>query len=732
MPLINISKFLGINTRTVDAEGNPFYFRDMINFTLSQVWGRLIKRRGYQETLADLEPEPYTATELIDSNLTRQLVIFESDNKTLSKRVWNGTSYNPRETIDDTPMPSDYEIDIMPFMLTYMNTIYSGAGLNAVNYPFYVQHIKEWTNYGGTTPIVVPAGLRISPMDLNKKIVESFGVALSFHESYPLHSIVMEKGTYFVKVFPVLVDGSYGSEITEFNQQATTLDDIPSPIPNQFLRIRLYASGGSYTPAGFPNLLGFDVFVSFRPEGISGDVTFPYYFLERVKFDELYGDVISRHVGKFQDAPCMGTDTSFVLNSSNNDLTYIPWPYVYIIFDYGGTHYEIHIQEVCVDEPNDIIAFYAVRPSAVPEDVDIEIEIRAKWSGYDITVIYDAYYNKLTTEMYEYLNMPKGSNSIPDYRYDLSAVVGNRLFTFRTDSIHAYYSPPDAFNIFTYSNEIVLKDSPVAVISYLDGVLVFSKKRAEFIRVTSAGEVIKEDNFLQFGAISQRSVLSIDSETVFIFSRSGVWRITPRGLNKISEFIQGEVQSDVVLNSLSEDEINSCLMGYNQIRRELQLFFKRQDDSNITFVYDIASSTMTGAECWLKFKLYNPVLWSLLNNDSHQFLLLDGTNNPLVDFNGANPTESVSAEFELKAFDAQLVNKKVRFEKMLIKTNDVSKLNINITYNGVLQVSGALNPKGELYLRAIADDMKIKITAPADRDELHIDKIQIAYQELNR
>jgi hypothetical protein len=167
----------------------------------------------------------------------------------------------------------------------------------------------------------------------------------------------------------------------------------------------------------------------------------------------------------------------------------------------------------------------------------------------------------------------------------------------------------------------------------------------------------------------------------------------------------------------------------------VQFHFQTADEGNICYIFDLAASEMIGgAESWVKYKFDRRVLGGTINNDTHQLLIMENvaTNESLVNFNSDNPTEDVSGELELTSFDSNLTNKKVRFNRVLIKTNDVNQVNLNVRLNKSVNVARQLDSSGTAYIRAIARDMKIFITTPPNNETFYIDKIQCEYKELNR
>jgi len=712
MSFIDISRFSGINIRVVDSEGNVTYFRNLINFSISKVLGRLLKRKGYEVIASDIGNDS-KIIELIDISLVRQLIVHASNVAGLIKKVWTGAGYGAVEPIDNSAMPVGFTINKF-YPVTYMNTLYSGAGLGDTDFPFFVQHIKEWTKKTGATDITIDAKLYVLPAQIE---ADSISFDLSF-VSASTGSESMELGLYKVNIYPVFTDGTVGNKIGETKYITKSVDD------DKTLNITINEDGAPV------NIRGVDVFISFKPDGIYEDINFPFYFLERVSFENKIADKIHYYKGLFKDDSTYGYGFYFI------DIPVITFNPAGMIafFSYGGTDYELEIDSYQDISGTQFLEFVDTIPSELLGKT-ITVNIAPSWVSGSITIVYDAYYNNLTTEISEYLNLPKGLTLIPDYRYEFAAIAGRRLFTFRTDSIYAYFSPVDAFNVFTYSNEVILKDTPIAAVAYMDGVYVFSKKRAEFIRVTAAGVVVKEENSLQFGAISQESIVSTGNENIYVMSRSGIWHISPRGERKISEFIQGEVQADIVLSSIDESELDTCRALYNPIRRELQFHFQTVEDGNICYIFDLAASEMlSGAETWIKYGFDRRILGGTINNDAHQLLVVENpaSNEALANFNSDTPTEDVGGEIEVKGFDSNLTNKKVRFNRILIKTNDVSQVNLNVRLNDTVNVSRQPDETGEAYVRAIARDMKIFITTPPNTEEFYIDKIQIEYTELNR
>ena len=707
--VVNITNAGGINRRILATDLPPYLFRNIKNYRISKTIGRFERRDGYGIIETDL-PSSSRIFEFLDSAQNRVLIL-----DGFKKKIWNGAGYDPIANINQSQMPSPSSIFTF-YPVKHNAVVYAGAGTAADAYPYFIDYISDHIIYvKGFAETVTGNELFRIPAQNTDKIKENFSFGVHpVPAPYPdTYTMVFPKGRYQFMAVPIFINGDYGSPFSIGD--ITTLDQ-----DEQYISI-IMSTKAIYDVNAIINLVGFDIFMSYTPENVQGD--FPYYFLERIDFQEEYGDVISTHIGNFVNDATYGL--SLQLTHATNDITY-GLTHLFLFTENGDI---LEIKSVITDtsgaDTEVFITFYDDITSLVGQ-TDVYCEIKGKMGGVwgsssdmRFGVIYDDYYQKPSTELYTYLGIPAGETEIKDYRYEFSAIAGNRLFTFRRDSIYAYYSPPDRFNVFTYANEIILKDFPTAVVNYKDGIIVFNKIGAELIRIGTNGEVFKDDIDFRYGAVSQDGVLSISSDDFFVMSLSGLWRVN----HKISEDIQGEVESTVSLNSLSEDEILAGKIFYNQKNREIWFYFNSAQDGHIAWVYDLVKGA------WIYFDFGVEIHSSIINNDGHQLAAIPDN---LADFDGNLTNEQFTTELDLKVFVSEIIGKRLRLDKLLVKNSDNQYMNLIVKIDGFQLSNVQLNAIYEAYVRGIGEEIEVKITTPSLSVSHNIDHIQLFFQFLKR
>jgi hypothetical protein len=321
--------------------------------------------------------------------------------------------------------------------------------------------------------------------------------------------------------------------------------------------------------------------------------------------------------------------------------------------------------------------------------------------------------------MNEYLGLPAGDTLIPDYKFDLSAIVNGRFITARTDSIYAYYSPEYVFNIFSYLNELILQDQPNALIPINDDLLILSDIRGERMRVLEDGTILTVDDNVEYGCYNQNSWTKTAADEVYLASLSGAWKITNHGYDRIS----GPVQED--FDTLTADEKEHSRVFYNQLKRQVWFSFS---DTKI-FIYDIEM------QAWITATTNFTPVAGVVNHSGHMILANsdDFFNFDYSRSEVAADNEALTTNITLKVVSSALINKKVSWRRILINfkmvTGSSSMPSVVVTVDGVSQTY-IPNARGEVYIRQVGQEAVFEINADVGIE--YINGIQVEYEELRR
>ena len=733
---VRINEHRGMANQVAKEKLPTWLYQKIHNLELSKKLGRMVKRGGYANVLTTAASNIAALNgmkEFTDNNGGRQILL--QDGTGLEESVYSAGVYGVSSAIANDERTVGKTVNQM-YPVLHENILRSGAGIVAgrtTDYPFWYGYINEIIRFpNATTPITIAAGKYLDHQFYNGKQDDLYRMNGFISEfQCGLITAGMDQGHYLLYFIPV-VDGYQNLYPNNDFPISVVAKEITADRYSikQILKVDNLLDDSS----ACKRITDIDVFVANPNNWPDSDKIYPAYFLERIPLDD-DGETILEQAGTFED-----TDPPTYIEF---DVAVTSWETFnmqnFFINFTSGTEQNLRLNARSLVAGKARYTFHTALASAL-QGVTVTCKVYPRWyldtNDYFYPIMYDDYYKKLGSEMYEYLGIPTGDMGLSDVRYKFSCIANKRYFIFGTpDGAFGYFSKANEPDIIPSQNILRLQKEPTGCVNVGRDVIAFYPSSSKRFTVLSEANAEEDDTFSNIGVVSQKAILNITDEEAYGFDLRGPWSLYLR----THRFI-GSLLTEWWEDELSESEKNECVIGYNRLKDWVLYSFPTytgthdgQTYSNgIVFVFDRGYYLKSDRQIepwWIlktDQKIYN---WTVAEDDNLH--LLTGSRTAIVDWNEplrADQDESVKTLTHLKLLKNPILGNRVHFDMLyLYYVSDIDAMVGKIRADDGAWETLTINSDQQSFLRYICDTLEVELSTAASTNDVEISEEIITF-----
>lgn len=712
---LEIRKYSGMSTFVSKEDRQIEVLQEARNLRFNHKLGRLVKRHGYNNEIVSSLTSLKNMVEFKNKN--SQVLMMLMDGNTLEESVYSAGNYGAIGSITNDERTAGSTIDGDNFNPIIVNKeLRSGAGITAdTQRPIWYGYIAERDRFNGAETIA--AGRYLDEQSYKDKLQTLFHANSTISE---FESQVSGKGLdagYYAVYFVPIIDGYQSSHPERFsNDSAYYIVNLVTYTDNT---ISMILDIDQTLSADAKRITAFDVFVAylgtFQIDDPEDAEKFPAYFLERIDMNN-DGDfffTIEGNVG-------VTTANKIVIDSYADWLTF--GPSFQMVYDEDNDDY-YEVTSFTLDSPGAGQVTLDVTPNAAASGA-ATLKFFSRWldktTTYRYRIFYDNYYKKLGSEMYEYLNLPKGDTGITDFRYLYSA--NNGVFSlyggFPNDKNFSYFSVGGSPDIVSAQNIFRHKADVRGIVAIGNDFLVFTDIGIERVTILSNGIIEQNDEYLDAILVHQKAIAKISDNEIAFMSYKGAYIISNRNVIFVGKHLnEWFVGRDA---NLTQAQKEACVAHYNDEHNELWFSFPTYTTSpytaGITMVFDIEAYRGEDLSAW--WFMQSDVAFKAFTTNS-ELHTIAGAATKFVDMS-VSGSESVSTAHKLKLLQNVIPNRLVRWGWLHIDA-DVGdeNLTVNLYFEGSASpVVLTLNSDLRGLIAYVKKTLEIEITSTATDGEL--------------
>ncbi len=720
MALIELTRFEGMSTIIAPEKQPPFLLQRIENMELMDKEGWLKKRKGYKKIITSGLTALNNMIEFVDKNDNRQILLL--DGTTLKEIEYAaGAGYGAVSAIANDERNSYATIsEFHPVIVN--QEIRSGAGLNGNDSPIWYGYIPEKKRC--LNSVTIAAGKYLTQQYDKPYILQP--AAIRFYDSL-VSSSGINNSTKFVGFYRSAVLDGYQRGIPFY-----TIGDSNDTSNPYSVNLKLFLIGTT----AYPRVDYVDLFVAVSNKSDPDKEFLTAYFLERVSLNE-DGESFYENVNATLD-PAAQTITI------GNISVWKTFSCVDLIVEDMTNGKFYHISSETVSSPNVTLQVSTYR-DAIPTGAisPAHIRIRSGWhydgSNWNYATIYDNFWKKLSSEMYDYLGIPPGDtgfNYVGDsgtitFLYKYAAYARKRYFACGFPDKYAYYSVPYSPDIIPTQNVIRLKKDPTGVVDVGDEeFILFYKDSADRILIVSNGDHRIDDKFLNIGCAAHESIVKVSDRVVAWMDYTGPYILQDNAVLYIGQHLK-----EWWYDRLTDSHKEACVGAFNRLKQWMIFAFPTYNDSDypngIAFVFDLNAHNAGKISPWWILKTDVPIKSSTLAYDLH---LLTGSDTEIVDWNTTStPDENVQASVLFKLLQNPLLGRKVNLKKMMLDFEYGSNtITANIYVDGGTTPAITITAKSdnkEQFIQYLMENFELEIKSGSDQNEFMLKSILLFTRE---
>lgn len=702
---IEIRRFDGVSTVMSKEDKPAEVLTELVNLRPAQTFGRAVKRDGYSAAISSGLTSLQTMIEFTDKGDTSRLVI--SDSNAIEESVNTAGSYGAlaAPSNDERSSATISGADCNPEVINKELRIPTGTSYE----PVWLGYIPARDRYNSAVTLTAGRYLDYQYDLITASDAEWFLKTGIFDTAADCQ--VSTAGLDKTKKYAIYTAPVYDEYQRGFPVLAGTVNPNLLSLTTTPCCLRLAATSFTTFHSAMKRLTAIDVFIAEADQDDPTDITtVPAYFLERIDLNDDGREFLSvaANVG-------VTTANKVVIDNYADWMTFDPRG---LFIRVGSTYYRV--TAYALDTPGAGEVELTVTPNAAATG-DTTVYFLSRWyldgTTYYYYFLYDNFYRKLGSEMYEYLNIPYGDAGLgTGFKYKYVAYNGVRaLYGGFSDANFTYFSKADNPDVVPALNVVRHRHDVKGLASVGKDFLVFSDRNVERVTIYDNTQAEQDDEFLDVGLVSHRAIAKINENAIAVMTYKGPVLIQNRRVANIGEHLR-----TWWLDTFSQTQMEACVAGYNHLTNEIWFSFPTYTDATYTagiiFVFDFDAYQNDYISPWWICKTDTAIKAFALNSQLH---LLGGGATKVVDFNASSPSETVDSKYRLKMVQNFLPNKKVWFDRLFVDCETSDTVTATAYYDGSASgVAVSLNTDLQGFMRYIAKTLEVEVSTAASANSV--------------